>query len=103
LDEGIRLANAVDYGLSASIYSRNVNNAFKFMKGIHSGVCYVNAPTIGAEVHLPFGGVKKTGNGWREAGTEAVKEFTELKAFYVDFSEKLQKAQIDEFKMGNKR
>ncbi len=95
LNEAIKIANSVEFGLSSAIYTKNVNKAFKAIEGIEAGLTYVNSSTIGSEVHLPFGGIKGTGNGWREAGTEAVKEFTEIKTVYIDFSEKLQKAQID--------
>jgi aldehyde dehydrogenase (NAD+) len=95
-EEAVRVANDVEYGLSSSIYTSNVNTAFRAMEDLEAGVTYINAPTIGAEVHLPFGGVKNTGNGAREAGTEAIHEFTEIKSVFIDFSEKLQKAQIIE-------
>ncbi len=95
LDEAIQIANSVEYGLSSSIYTGNINNAFNAIEKIEAGITYINAPTIGAEIHLPFGGVKSTGNGTREAGTTAIEEFTELKTVYVDYSGKLQKAQID--------
>jgi aldehyde dehydrogenase (NAD+) len=95
LDEAIAIANGVRYGLSASIYTRDVNKAFAAMRDIYTGILYVNAPTIGAEVHLPFGGTKATGNGHREAGTAALEVFSEWKSVYVDFSGKLQRAQID--------
>jgi acyl-CoA reductase-like NAD-dependent aldehyde dehydrogenase len=94
-DEAIAIANGVAYGLSASIYTRDVNKAFAAMRDIYTGIFYVNAPTIGAEVHLPFGGTKATGNGHREAGTAALDVFSEWKSVYVDFSGKLQRAQID--------
>ncbi|MGB9926951.1 MAG: aldehyde dehydrogenase family protein [Methanosarcina sp.] len=94
-EEAIELVNNTKYGLSSAIYTRNLENAYKAIEKIEAGITYVNAPTIGAEVHLPFGGVKGTGNGFREAGTEAIKEFTEVKAVYVDYSGKLQRAQID--------
>lgn len=94
-DEAIRVANDVEYGLSSSIYTRDINRAFKAMEALEVGICYINAPTIGAEVHLPFGGTKNTGNGKREAGTVAVDEFTEWKTVFVDYSNRLQKAQID--------
>jgi alpha-ketoglutaric semialdehyde dehydrogenase len=94
-DEAVRVANDVDYGLSSSIYTRDVNLAFRAIQDLEAGITYVNAPTIGAEVQLPFGGVKNTGNGGREAGSAAVEEFTEIKTVFVDFSSKLQKAQID--------
>jgi alpha-ketoglutaric semialdehyde dehydrogenase len=94
-EEGIRVANDVNYGLSSSIYTRDVNRAFRAIGELEAGITYVNAPTIGAEVQLPFGGVKNTGNGGREAGTAAIEEFTEVKTVFVDFSAKLQKAQID--------
>ena len=95
LEEGIRVANAVQYGLSGSIYTRDVNKAFKAMREFETGIFYVNSSTIGAEVHLPFGGVKDTGNGHREAGIAGLDVFTEWKSVYVDFSGRLQKAQID--------
>ncbi len=95
LDEAIELANSVEYGLSSSIYTQDIKNAFKAIERIEAGITYVNAPTIGAEIHLPFGGVKSTGNGTREAGTTAIEEFTELKTVYFDYSGRLQKAQID--------
>jgi alpha-ketoglutaric semialdehyde dehydrogenase len=95
-EEAISVANDVEYGLSSSIYTNNVNHAFRAMHDLEAGVTYINAPTIGAEVHLPFGGVKNSGNGAREAGTEAIHEFTEIKSVFVDFSGHLQKAQIIE-------
>lgn len=94
-EDAVRIANSVDYGLSWSIYTTNVNKAFKAMKLAESGIFYVNAPTIGAEVHLPFGGVKGTGNGGREAGTTGIDEFSEIKSVFVDYSGGLQRAQID--------
>jgi alpha-ketoglutaric semialdehyde dehydrogenase len=95
LDEAIRVSNGIKYGLSSSIFSRDVNNAFRAIRDLKAGITYVNAGTIGAEVHLPFGGVKDTGNGHREAGQAALDFFTEWKSIYVDYSGKLQKAQID--------
>ncbi len=95
LDEAIAIANDVQYGLSASIYTQDLNKAFSAMRDVYTGIFYVNAPTIGAEVHLPFGGTKATGNGHREAGTAALDVFSEWKSVYVDFSGKLQRAQID--------
>jgi aldehyde dehydrogenase (NAD+) len=95
LDEAIQIGNGVAYGLSASIYTRDVNRAFAAMRDMDTGIFYVNAPTIGAEVHLPFGGTRATGNGHREAGTAALDVFSEWKSVYVDFSGKLQRAQID--------
>ena len=95
LDEAIDIANDVAYGLSASIYTQDINKAFAAMRDVYTGIFYVNAPTIGAEVHLPFGGTKATGNGHREAGTAALDVFSEWKSVYVDFSGKLQRAQID--------
>jgi aldehyde dehydrogenase (NAD+) len=95
LDEAVEIGNNVQYGLSASIYTQNVNAAFAAMRDLETGIFYVNAPTIGAEVHLPFGGTKTTGNGHREAGTAALDVFSEWKSIYVDFSGRLQRAQID--------
>jgi aldehyde dehydrogenase (NAD+) len=95
LEEAIEIGNDVQYGLSASIYTQDVNKAFAAMRDMNTGIFYVNAPTIGAEVHLPFGGTKATGNGHREAGTAALDVFSEWKSVYVDFSGKLQRAQID--------
>jgi alpha-ketoglutaric semialdehyde dehydrogenase len=95
LEEAIAIGNNVTYGLSASIYTRDVNKAFAAMHDMYTGIFYVNAPTIGAEVHLPFGGTKATGNGHREAGTAALDVFSEWKSIYVDFSGRLQRAQID--------
>ena len=96
LDEAVAVNNGVPYGLSSSIYTRDVNKAFRAMEGLDTGLVYVNAGTIGAEVHLPFGGTRGTGNGHREAGIAALETFTEWKALYIDYSGKLQKAQIDE-------
>jgi alpha-ketoglutaric semialdehyde dehydrogenase len=95
LDEAIAIGNDVPYGLSASIYTQDINTAFIAMRDLYTGIFYVNAPTIGAEVHLPFGGTKATGNGHREAGTAALDVFSEWKSVYVDFSGRLQRAQID--------
>ena len=95
LDEAVAIGNDVPYGLSASIYTQDVNQAFAAMRDLDTGIFYVNAPTIGAEVHLPFGGTKATGNGHREAGTAALDVFSEWKSIYVDFSGRLQRAQID--------
>ncbi len=94
-DEAIETANSTRYGLSSSIYTRDVELAFRAMHDLEAGITYINAPTIGAEIQLPFGGVKATGNGHREAGTSAIKEFTEIKSVYVDYSGTLQRAQID--------
>src|SRR5712692_2271874 len=95
LDDAIAIANGVEYGLSSALYTRDVNRAFVAMRDLHAGITYINAPTIGAEVHLPFGGVKATGNGHREGGMGAIDFYTEWKAIYVDYSDRLQKAQID--------
>ena len=95
LDEAIAIGNGAAYGLSASIYTRDVDAAFTAMRDMYTGIFYVNAPTIGAEVHLPFGGTKATGNGHREAGTAALEVFSEWKSIYIDFSGRLQRAQID--------
>jgi aldehyde dehydrogenase (NAD+) len=95
LDEAIDVGNGVEYGLSASIYTQDINRAFAAMRDLYTGIFYVNAPTIGAEVHLPFGGTKSTGNGHREAGVAALEVFSEWKSVYIDFSGRLQRAQID--------
>jgi alpha-ketoglutaric semialdehyde dehydrogenase len=94
-EEAITVANGVKYGLSSSIFTGDVNRAFRAIRDLDTGITYVNAGTIGAEVHLPFGGTKDTGNGHREAGQAALDVFTEWKSVYVDYSGKLQKAQID--------
>jgi len=95
LEQGIEVANGVRYSLSASIYTRNVNRAFTAIQDVYTGLVYVNAPTIGAETHLPFGGTKQTGNGHREAAVAAIDFFSEWKSVYIDYSDKLQRAQID--------
>jgi len=94
-DEAVEVMNGTPYGLSSSIYTKDVGRVFQAMRDIEAGITYINGPTIGAEVHLPFGGVKDTGNGHREAGTTVYDIFTEWKSIYVDYSGKLQKAQID--------
>ncbi|MBS3117263.1 aldehyde dehydrogenase family protein [Candidatus Woesearchaeota archaeon] len=96
IKEAIDVCNRIEYGLSSSIYTNNIQNAFLAIEKIEAGITYVNASTIGSEVHLPFGGVKLTGNGTREAGIEGIYEFSETKTIYVDYSGKLQKAQIDD-------
>jgi alpha-ketoglutaric semialdehyde dehydrogenase len=95
LDDAIAVANGVEYGLSAAIFTQDVSNAFRAMQDIFTGILYVNAGTTGAEIHLPFGGTKATGNGHREAGTAAIDFYTEWQSIYVDYSGKLQRAQID--------
>ncbi len=97
LDHGIEIANDTIYGLSAAVYTRDVNKAFRAIRDVYTGIFYVNASTIGAEVHLPFGGTNHTGNGHREAGVAALDVFSEWRSIYIDFSGKLQKAQIDDF------
>jgi alpha-ketoglutaric semialdehyde dehydrogenase len=94
-DEALEIANDVNYGLSAAIYTRNVNHAFRAQRDLETGIVYVNAPTIGAETHLPFGGTKNTGNGHREAGLAALDFYSEWKTLYIDYSDRLQRAQID--------
>jgi alpha-ketoglutaric semialdehyde dehydrogenase len=93
--EAVRVSNGIAYGLSSSIFTRDVNRAFRAMRDLEAGITYINAGTIGAEVHLPFGGTKDTGNGHREAGQAALDVFTEWKSVYVDYSGTLQRAQID--------
>ena len=97
LDEAIRANNSVAYGLSSSLYTRDVNMAFKALEDLDTGITYVNAPTIGAEAHLPFGGIKQTGNGHREGGWEVFEFYSETKVCYVDYSGSLQRAQIDNY------
>ncbi len=96
LDEGIDVMNSIEYGLSSAIYTNDVNKALEAVWRIEAGITYVNSSTIGAEVHLPFGGIKHTGIGAREAGIEGINEFSETKTVYIDFSGRLQKAQIEE-------
>src|SRR5438552_5724431 len=95
LENAIEIANNIEYGLSSALYTKDVNKAFAAMRDLHAGITYINAPTIGAEVHLPFGGVKATGNGHREGGIGAIDFYSEWKSVYVDYSDRLQKAQID--------
>jgi aldehyde dehydrogenase (NAD+) len=94
-DAAVTTLNQTRYGLSSSIFTRDANLAFRAMRDFETGIVYVNAGTIGAETHLPFGGVKGTGNGHREAGHAALDTFTEWKSIYVDYSGHLQRAQID--------
>jgi len=94
-DEAVRVSNGITYGLSSAIFTRDVNRAFRAMRDLQAGITYINAGTTGAEVHLPFGGTKDTGNGHREAGQAALDVFTEWKSIYVDYSGRLQRAQID--------
>jgi aldehyde dehydrogenase (NAD+) len=96
-DEAVRINNSVKYGLSSSLYTRNVNLAFQALERLDNGITYINAPTIGAEAHLPFGGVKQTGNGHREGGWEVYEFYSETKVGYVDYSGTLQRAQIDNY------
>jgi len=95
LEDAIAIANNIEYGLSSSLYTKDVNKAFAAMRDLSAGITYINAPTIGAEVHLPFGGVKATGNGHREGGIGAIDFYSEWKSIYVDYSDRLQRAQID--------
>jgi acyl-CoA reductase-like NAD-dependent aldehyde dehydrogenase len=97
LDEAIAVLNDTIYGLSSSIYTRDVNAAFRAIRDIRAGITYVNAPTIGAEAHMPFGGVKQTGNGHREGGWTVYDFFSEWKTVYIDYSGGLQRAQIDNY------
>jgi aldehyde dehydrogenase (NAD+) len=97
LEEAINLSNSVNYGLSSSIYTNNVRNSWVAVRELEAGITYVNAPTIGAEAHMPFGGVKGTGNGHREGGWTVFDIFTEWKTVYIDYSDKLQRAQIDNY------
>ncbi|MBS1242062.1 MAG: aldehyde dehydrogenase, partial [Gemmatimonadetes bacterium] len=97
-EEAVRINNGVRYGLSSALYTRNVNLAFEGMQRLDNGITYINAPTIGAEAHLPFGGVKQTGNGHREGGWEVYDFYSETKVCYVDYSGTLQRAQIDNYR-----
>lgn len=95
LDEAIDVVNGTHYGLSAAVYTRDISAALRAVEDIDAGIVYVNAPTIGAEIHLPFGGTRQTGNGFRDAGRRGLEQFSELKTVYVDYSGRLQRAQID--------
>jgi len=95
LDEAIDVSNDTMYGLSSSIYTQNINSAYKAIRDIKAGITYINSPTIGAEAQMPFGGVKETGNGHREGGWTVYEFFSEWKTVYVDYSGTLQRAQID--------
>jgi aldehyde dehydrogenase (NAD+) len=95
LDEALAAANSTQFGLSLSIYTNDLRHAFRAIHELESGIVYVNAPTIGAEIQLPFGGTKNTGNGHREAGGHVLDEFSEWKSIYIDYSGRLQRAQID--------
>ena len=96
-EDAVRVNNDVRYGLSSSIYTRDVNRAFRALELLDNGITYVNAPTIGAEAHMPFGGVKATGNGHREGGWEVYEFYSETKVCYADYSGRLQRAQIDTY------
>jgi aldehyde dehydrogenase (NAD+) len=95
LDDALAAANSTQFGLSLSIYTNDLRHAFRAIHELESGIVYVNAPTIGAEIQLPFGGTKNTGNGHREAGGHVLDEFSEWKSIYIDYSGRLQRAQID--------
>jgi aldehyde dehydrogenase (NAD+) len=96
-DDAFRVNNDVKYGLSSSVYTKDVRAAFRALQELDNGITYVNAPTIGAEAHLPFGGVKQTGNGHREGGWQVYEFFSETMVGYVDFSGALQRAQLDTY------
>jgi aldehyde dehydrogenase (NAD+) len=95
IDEAVDVVNSVEYGLSAAVYTRDLNAALRAVNAIDTGITYVNAPTIGAEIPLPFGGTKHTGNGFREAGARGIEQFSQVKTVYIDYSGRLQRAQID--------
>jgi len=95
IEEAITAANSTQYGLSLSVYTNDLRTAFHAINELHSGIVYINAPTIGAEIQLPFGGTRNTGNGHREAGGHVLDEFSEWKSIYIDYSGRLQRAQID--------
>jgi alpha-ketoglutaric semialdehyde dehydrogenase len=97
LEEAIEVNNSVEFGLSSAIYTSNVNRAFQAMRDLDTGLIYINAGTSGAEIHLPFGGTKGTGNGHRDSGVASLDVYTEWKSIYVDYSGKLQRAQIDNY------
>ncbi|MCM3392282.1 MULTISPECIES: aldehyde dehydrogenase family protein [Cytobacillus] len=97
MEEAIEINNMVEFGLSSAIYTQNVNQAFEAMRDLDTGIVYVNAGTTGAEIHLPFGGTKGTGNGHRDSGVASLDVYTEWKSIYVDYSGKLQRAQIDNY------
>jgi aldehyde dehydrogenase (NAD+) len=94
-DEAIDVVNATEFGLSAAVYTRDIATALSAVDRIDTGIVYVNAPTIGAEIHLPFGGTRHTGNGFRDAGRRGLEQFSEVKTVYIDYSGRLQRAQID--------
>ncbi|NQT33888.1 aldehyde dehydrogenase family protein [bacterium] len=96
-DEAVTVHNDCIYGLSSSIYTRNVNHAMRAVRDLEAGITYINGPTIGAECHMPFGGVKQTGNGHREGGWPVYEFYSEIKTVYIDYSGKLQRAQIDNY------
>jgi len=96
-EDAVTVNNDVPYGLSSSIYTTSVDRAMRALELLDTGITYVNAPTIGAEAHLPFGGVKQTGNGHREGGWEVYEFYSETKVCYLDYSGRLQKAQIDTY------
>lgn len=100
VDEAFRINNEVSYGLSSALYTRDVNLSFQALAELDNGITYINAPTIGAEAHLPFGGVKQTGNGHREGGWEVYEFYSETKVCYIDYSGQLQRAQIDNYDAG---
>ncbi|MGE7838906.1 aldehyde dehydrogenase family protein [Viridibacillus arvi] len=95
LEEAIEVNNSVQFGLSSSIFTQDINRAFQAQRDLDTGIVYVNAGTTGAEIHLPFGGTKGTGNGHRDSGVAALDVYTEWKSIYIDYSGKLQRAQID--------
>jgi len=95
-DDALKISNNIDYGLSSAVFTKNVDQAFRSFRDIEAGITYINAATIGAEAHMPFGGMKATGNGHREGGWEVYEFYSETKACYIDYSGKLQRAQIDE-------
>ncbi|MFC2092342.1 aldehyde dehydrogenase family protein [Bacteroidota bacterium] len=97
LEDGVNILNDTEYGLSSSIFTQDVNDAFRAVRDIKAGITYINGATIGAEAHMPFGGVKATGNGHREGGWTVYEFYSEWKAVYLDYSGKLQRAQIDNY------
>jgi aldehyde dehydrogenase (NAD+) len=93
-EEACQIHNTSPYGLSASLFTKDVNRSFSFFDDVEAGVCYINAPTFGSEPHMPFGGVKQSGQGHREVGWAAIEAYSEVKTLYVDYSSRIQNVQF---------